>query len=134
MKGFLQGVGVNTIVLFITLNMFSGLIITGGFWSIFTAAVLVTIGFKILRPVINIITLPLNVITLGLFQLLVIAFIIFLVALIYPQMQISAFQFTGVQFFGISIQPFFVSLFLSYIIISGTIYLINRILFWLFDI
>lgn len=134
MKGFLQGVTVNTATLFITLSMFSGLTIEGGFWNIFTTAVLITIGFKILRPVINIITLPLNVITLGLFQLLVIAFIIFLVALIYPQMQIDPFQFNGVQFFGITIQPFFVSLFLSYIIISGTIYVVNRTLFWLFDL
>ncbi len=134
MKGFFQEVAINSVALYTTLNIFSGLAVTGGFWGIFTAAILITIGFRILKPVINIITLPLNVITFGLFQALVVAFIVFLITLIYPQMQITEFQFEGAQFFGIIIQPFFVSLFLSYIIISVTIYLINRSLFWLFDL
>lgn len=134
MKGFVQEIAINSVALFVTTNIFTGLNISGGFWGIFTAAVLISIGFRILKPVINLITLPLNVITFGLFQLLVIAFIVFLITLIYPQMQISAFQFSGLQIYGISISPFFVSLFLSYIIISGTIYLVNKSLFWLFDI
>ncbi len=134
MKGFFQEIIINSAALYITLSIFTGLGVSGGFWGIFTAAVLITIGFRVLKPVINIITLPLNVITFGLFQALVVAFIVFLITLIYPQMQITPFQFVGAQFFGIIIQPFFVTLFLSYIIISGTIYLINRSLFWLFDL
>lgn len=134
MKGFLQETAINSVALFATINIFPGLAVGGGFWGIFTASILITIGFRILKPVISLITLPLNVITFGLFQALIIAFIIFLITLIYPQMQITEFQFNGVQFFGIIISPFFVSLFLSYIIISVTIYLINRSLFWLFDL
>lgn len=134
MKGFLQETAINSVALYATLNLFSGLAVSGGFWGIFTASILITIGFRILKPVINLITLPLNVITFGLFQALVIAFIVFLITLIYPQMQISEFQFQGAQFMGVSISPFFVSLFLSYIIISVTIYLVNRSLFWLFDL
>ena len=134
MKGFFQETAVTIAALYISIYLFSGIIISGGFWSIFTAAVLLTIGFRLLRPVINLITLPLNVITFGLFQLLVIAFIVFLITLIYPQMKITEFQFSGVEFYGIIISSFHVSLFLSYIIISGTIYLINKALFWLFDL
>lgn len=134
MKGFLQEIAINAVALFVALSIFSGLAVTGGFWGIFTAAVLITIGFRVLKPVINIITLPLNVITFGLFQALVVAFIVFLITLIYPQMQITEFQFEGARFYGIIISPFYVTLFLSYIIISGTIYLINRSLFWLFDL
>ncbi len=134
MKGFLQEVAINSVALYAALSVFSGLAVGGGFWGIFTAAVLITIGFRILKPVINIITLPLNIITFGLFQILVVAFIVFLITLIYPQMQITEFQFEGARFYGIIISSFHVSLFLSYIIISGTIYLINRSLFWLFDL
>lgn len=134
MKGFLQEAAINSVALYATLNLFSGLAVAGGFWGIFTAAILITIGFRILKPVINIITLPLNVITFGLFQALVVAFIVFLITLIYPQMQITEFDYNGAQLMGIIIQPFYVSLFLSYIIISVTIYLINRSLFWLFDL
>lgn len=134
MKGFLQETAINSVALYATLNLFSGLAVAGGFWGIFTAAILITIGFRILKPVINLITLPLNVITFGLFQALVVAFIVFLITLVYPQMQITEFQYNGAQFMGIIIQPFYVSLFLSYIIISVTIYLINRSLFWLFDL
>ena len=134
MKGFFQEVVICILAIYISIYFFSGISISGGFWSIFTASVLLTIGFRILRPVLNLITLPLNVITFGLFQIVTIAFIVFLVTLIYPQLAISEFDFQGIQFLGVIIQPFHVSLFLSYIIISGTIYLINRIISWLFDL
>ena len=134
MKGFFQEAAINTVALYAASIIFSGLTIVGGFWGFFTASILVTIGFRILKPILNIITLPLNVITFGLFQAIVVAFIVFLITLIYPQMKITEFQFEGLEFAGVIIQPFFVSLFLSYIIISVTIYLVNRSLFWLFDL
>jgi putative membrane protein len=134
MKGFLQEASIIVAALYASLYMYSGLTIQGGFWSIFTASILLTIGFKIIRPILNIMTLPLNVITFGLFQVLTISFIVFLVSLIYPQLQIRPFEFEGLQFLGIIIQRFHVNLFLSYIIISGTIYLITKAFFWLFDL
>ncbi len=134
MKGFFQEIFINVIALHIVMYLFTGLSISGGFWSIVVASILLTVGFRVLRPVLNIITLPLNVITFGLFQLLTIAFIVFLITLIYPQLIISAFEFQGLQFFGIIIQRFYVTLFLSYIIISGTIYFVNKAIVWLFDI
>lgn len=134
MKGFFQETAINTVALYTATFLFSGISISGGFWSFFTASVLLTIGFRILKPILNIITLPLNVITFGLFQTLVVSFIVFLITLLYPQMKISEFHFQGFEFSGIIIQPFFVSLLLSYIIISVTIYLVNRSFFWLFDL
>lgn len=134
MKPFFQEIVVNIVAIYIASYLFSGIVISGGFWSIFTAAMFLAVGFRILRPILNIMTLPLNFITFGLFQLLTIAFIVFLITLIYPQMRITEFYFQGTQFFGVIIQPFQVGLFLSYIIISGTIYFINKAVFWLFDL
>lgn len=134
MKPFFQETVINGVAIYIASLYFSGISVSGGFWSFATAAALLAVGFRILRPVLNIMTLPLNLITFGLFQLLTIAFIVFLITLLYPNLRITPFYFEGTQFFGIIIQPFQVGLFLSYIIISGTIYFINKAIFWLFDL
>jgi len=134
MKGFLQETVINIAALNLTMVLSEGLRIQGGFWSVFTASILITIGFKIVRPIINLITLPLSIITFGLFRALSLSFIVFLITLIYPQMIISPFQFQGFSFLGIIISPFYVPPLLSYVVISVTIYLINKAIFWLFDL
>lgn len=132
MKKAFQHVFLNGFALFIASQIFSGLILKGGFMTLVIGGILLALGFKILKPILGIITLPFNILTLGLFSIFTIAFILFLVTLVYSQIQVRAFYFQGVNFGGVEIHPFSVSLLLSYIIISGTIYLITKTLLSLF--
>ena len=75
---------------------------------------------------------PFNLLSLGLFSVLITAFILFLITLIYPPIEVKPFNFTGLSLWGIEIHKFYVSLLLSYILISVTIYLITKLIFWLF--
>jgi putative membrane protein len=112
--------------------IFSGLVLHGGLQTLIVGGILLTIGFKLLKPILSVISLPFNLLTLGLFSVVIIAFIIFLITLIYPPIEIRAFTFPGVVIWGVEIHKFYVTSLLSYILISVTIYLITKLIDWLF--
>lgn len=133
MKGIFRNVLLYGLSLYLTQMIFAGLIVQGGLRTYIIGGILLAVGFKILKPVLAIISLPLNIISLGLFGILIISFIMFLITLIYPSIEVVPFTFPGAFFMGIEIHKFYVSAILSYIVISGTIYLITKFINWFFD-
>lgn len=134
MKGLLQQYVLILIVIYITSLIFPGIVISGGFTGFFIASALLLIGFVVIKPILSIITLPLNALTFGLFSIFITAFVLFLVSVFYKSFSIVPFIFPEVHIFSFSIQPFSVNLFLSYIIISATIQLLTSLARWLFDL
>lgn len=101
------------------------------------AAILAEGGFilflvhLIVRPVVSLITLPINILTLGLFSFLINGFMLYLVALIIPGFKVVGFSFRGIELDSIVIPGFHVSLLLSYIIMAVLISTIRGFLVWL---
>jgi len=62
-----------------------------GFWAAFLAASVLGILNAILRPVLILLTLPLNILTLGLFTFLINAFILKLASGVIPGFEIDGF-------------------------------------------
>lgn len=132
MKAILRNVLLYAFSLYLTTLLFHGLVLHGGTKTLIIGGILLAIGFKILKPILSIISLPFNLLSLGLFSILIIAFILFLITLVYPQIDVRPFTFSGISFWGIEIHKFYVSLLLSYVLISVTIYLITKAINWLF--
>lgn len=132
MKGIFRNILLYSFSLYLTQLLFQGLTLHGGLKTLIIGGILLAIGFKVLKPVLSIISLPFNIISLGLFSIVIIAFILFLITLIYPPIEVSPFTFQGMKLGGIEIHKFYVSLLLSYILISVTIYLITKAINWLF--
>lgn len=132
MKGILRNVLLYAFALYITQIIFPGLVLHGGIRTLVVGGILLAIGFKILKPVLSIISLPFNLLSLGLFSVFITAFILFLITLIFPSIDVRPFNFYGISFWGIEIHKFYVSLLLSYCLISVTIYLITKVINWLF--
>ena len=81
---------INSLALFAAAYLVSGIHITD-FWSGVAAAALLGIVNAVLRPVIILLTLPINVMTLGLFTLVINAFMLKLVSLIIPEVVVKGF-------------------------------------------
>lgn len=132
MRSILKNILLYAFALYITHLLFDGLILHGDLKTLIIGGLLLAIGFKILKPVLSIISLPFNILSLGLFSIFIIAFIVFLITLIYPAVEIRPFLFPRVSLWGLEIHSFKASLLLSYCIISATIYLITKSVDWLF--
>ncbi len=132
MRGILRNVLLYAFALYVTQMIFSGLVLHGGIRTLIVGGILLAIGFKVIKPVLSVISLPFNMLSLGLFSVFITAFILFLITLVYPAIDVKAFTFYGLSFWGIEIHKFYVSLLLSYCLISVTIYLITKAINWLF--
>lgn len=132
MRGILKNILLYSFALYITQLLFDGLIVHGGLQALIIGGFLLAVGYKLLKPILSVISLPFNLLTLGLFSVVITAFIMFLITLIYPPIEIRAFTFPGLLVAGVEIHKFYVSQLLSYVLISVTIYLITKLIDWLF--
>jgi putative membrane protein len=61
------------------------------FWTAFWVAIVLGIVNAILRPIIFILTLPINILTLGLFSFIIMGFLVYIVSVIVPGFRIDNF-------------------------------------------
>lgn len=122
---------INLGALFLTTRILPGLIFDGGFRTLATgAAVFMAINFLIV-PLLRIMFLPLNLLTLGFFSWAVnVLALYFLVALV-PQFKIVPFSFEGANFSGFIIPAFDFTVLYVAIAASFLIGLITHFLQWL---
>lgn len=122
------------IALYTTTYFFAGLVLHGGLIQYLYDAVLLVIGFVIVRPIINIVALPFNAITLGVFSIFSTVIVLFLLTLTDKYFIIQPFTFQGFSLSGVVVPAFHLNIFLSYLLISVTIQLVYKFLMNLFEL
>lgn len=109
----------------------TGVRVSGGFPTYFIGGIVLSILFLILKPVLSIVTLPLNIITLGLFSFVINAIILYFLTIIVPSISIGAFKFNGFSFWGFVVPQFHVNTFFAFIMASILVSFIIGFLRWL---
>lgn len=134
MKHLLQQFLISLMALYATSSLFSGLSIKGGVGQYLYDAFLLMIGFMVVRPIINIVSLPFNALTFGLFSVVSTIIVIFLLSLFDRNFVIQPFTFQGLSIFQFTIPSFSFNIFLSYLVISATIQLVHKFLTNVFEL
>lgn len=132
MKSIVRSVTTNIIALYLAGFIFAGFIIQKDILTLLVAAAVLTLLNKLIRPIIKLLLLPINLITLGLFSWVIAVITIFILTIIVDGVSISAFVFPGVSFQGFIVPSMEVNLIFSYIISSFTIYAIASITRWIY--
>ena len=81
---------INMAALGITAAILPGIKVKG-FWSAFLAVVVISLLNSFIRPFLEMVSLPVNILTLGLFSWIITAFIIWLTSLIIKGFQVKNF-------------------------------------------
>lgn len=132
MKKILRSLVINLAALILVSEAIAGFRISGGYQGIlFTAAVLTGIHFAI-KPLIKLLLLPINLITLGAFRWVANVFSLYLVTLLIPYLEIFSFTFPGFTYQGFIIPEMYLAKIWVLIISSFLISLFTTFLFWLF--
>lgn len=132
MKSFLRHIFVNFVTIYFLGLTYPGFSVNLSPKTLFTASIIWYLLNKIVKPIIKLLLLPINLITLNLFSWLVGLVTLFLLQVFADGIKIVSFQFTGVNFSGFIVPAFFVNLFFSYIITSVLLNSIHKSIFWLF--
>lgn len=82
----------------------------------------------LVKPIISLITLPINILTLGLFSFVVNGFILYLVTLMLPAFRVTGFNFVGFRLLSLSLDSFYVSAVFSFIIVAFLISFIRGLI------
>lgn len=132
MKKILRIFAVSLISLTIVAQIIEGVQISGGYQGYIITAFALTLAFFIIKPLIKLLILPINLITLGAFRWITNVATLYIVTLIVPYFETVSFYFVGYNYQGFIIPSFTVSQLLSLIIASFLMSIISTFLFWLF--
>lgn len=113
---FLKPLLVTTLTLF-TLSYFLPTISFLNYTTLIIAAIVMTLINKIVRPVLKILFLPINIITLGLFSIILNVILLWLVTYLVPGFHIEAMTILGIsfnEFFSLIIVSAMIGLFQSF--------------------
>ncbi len=131
MKTILRAIFLNLITLYLVALFFPGLSISNQIFTYLSAAFVWTILNKIVKPIIKLLLLPINLITLGLFSWVVNVITLFMLKYLIPGVAIHAFTFSGYTFQGFVIPQMHFSIFFAYILTSLILSLVHSLMIWL---
>ncbi len=80
-----------TVAVYLTVHFVPGLSLAGGWTTTLLVAVVWSVITMVIRPVLRILTLPITLITFGLFSLVLNALLFWMMALIVPGFTVSGF-------------------------------------------
>lgn len=84
-----------------------------------------------IKPIIKLLFLPLNMVTLGLFSIVINTGIVYALTYLLPHVAISPFKFNGYSFSGFIIPPFDFTVLYTYILVAIVLTSIVSFLNWM---
>jgi uncharacterized membrane protein YvlD (DUF360 family) len=131
MKAFLRHVLVNLLVIYLVDACYPGFSINHDVKTLLTAAIIWLLLNKIVKPIIKLLLLPINLITLNLFSWTVGLITLFLLPIIVSGIAITPYDFQGLNYQGFSVPPFHLNLFMSFVVASTFLNFIHNLIVWL---
>lgn len=131
MKSFVRKVLFNSFSIFLISEGISGMKVSGGLITYLLGGLALTILFFVLKPILKILTLPLNIITLGMFSFVINVIIFYILTVFVTTITISAFTFPGISFAGFVIPSIYVNTLFSFILVSFLQSVVVSFLTWL---
>lgn len=131
MKSLLRSFLINTAAIFFTSQLITGLSYNHQAETLFLSGAALTLVNLLVKPVIKLLTLPINLLTLGIFSWAVDILMLFIVTLLVPGFTVSGFQFYGFNVNGLVLPPFYVSTLLGFVSSSVAISFTSSFLTWL---
>ncbi len=131
MHGILRNITFNSISLFLLAEIISGVKIMGGYQAIIAAGIILTILNMVVKPIINIFSIPFNMVTLGLFSFLTNAIVLYLLTIFAPNISVSAFTFSGYTWAGFVIPAMKFNTLFAFIVSAAVLSIIIHFFKWL---
>ncbi len=131
MKVFLRAILINLLVIYLVDALYPGFSILHDAKTLITAAIIWLLLNKIVKPIIKLLLLPINLITLNLFSWVVGLITLFLLPLIVGGINISPIDFQGINYQGFSVPPFHLNILLSFIVTSSLLNLFHNTIIWI---
>lgn len=128
----LRSIAINLASIYIAANILSGIIIyVGGPKTLLTAAVVIAIVNLLVKPIVNLLLLPIHLVTMGIFRWVANLITLYVVTIIVPNLQVHAFTFPGADLKYVIIPVMHFSAFGAFIVSTFVLTVSFHMIYWL---
>ncbi len=131
MKTLIRNIAIYTFALYLIPQWIPGVHISGGLMTLFIGGIGLALMFLILKPILNIISFPVNVLTLGLFSIFTNVLILYLLTVFVTSVSIVPFTYHKMDLLGVIIPSIAFNTFFAYVYTSFVLSVIDSFLSWL---
>jgi len=131
MKKLLRMTFFNAVSLFLLTLAFPGVQVSGGVPVFILGGLLLSFISLFIKPIINIISLPLNLISLGFFSFLTNALILYILTVLIPQITVKDFTYPGFKYGGFIIPEIHFNLVFAYIVTACMLAVLDAFMSWI---
>jgi putative membrane protein len=131
MKSLLRNFLINLITLIIVAKILPGLVILGGMRGYILSAIALMILNVAIIPLLKVMFLPLNILTLGLFTWAINVIGLYVLTALFPQIKLVPFEYPGWDLGWIIIPPYDLNILMVAVLSSLLLGFIAHFLHWL---
>lgn len=131
MKGLIKHTVINGVSLAVLDQIIPGVTIVGGFFTYVIAGFVLSLLLLILKPILNIFSLPFNMITFGLFSFFTNSIILYVLTVFVTQINITKFTFNGFVYAGFVVPVITFNTFWAFVLTAAILTLIISFFEWL---
>jgi uncharacterized membrane protein YvlD (DUF360 family) len=129
---FLRSLAINLASVYLVIQILSGVVTyIGGYQTLFMAALAISLANLIVKPVVNLLLLPIHLLTLGIFRWAANLVTLYLVTWLIPNLQIHPFHFSGLNLRYLVIPALDFSAFAAFVLTTLVLTLIFHFMYWL---
>lgn len=132
MKTIIKHFIIDTVSLYLISLVISGIVFEKGMETLLLTGFVLMLTTLIVRPIINLLLLPLNLITFGLFKWVTYAVTLYLVTVIVPGFKLTNFIFHGFSSVWIGIPAISLTGALAFLAFSFLISFVSSVVYWIF--
>lgn len=133
MKSILRRTFLNSLSLWFASLAASGLVIKDGITTLVLAGLVLLLLQKLLKPVLQVLALPLNLLTFGLFSWVLNILTLYLLTLFVLGIKVLPFTFPGTNFSGFIIPKLEFNQLTAFIVVSLTLTVIQKLIDWVIE-
>lgn len=131
MKRILRHFVIDTVSIFLVSSIATGLVFQKGLETLLLTGLGLTVASLVAKPVVNILLLPVNLLTFGLFRWVSAVVVLYIVAMVVPGFSVTGFNFGGYTSMWIDLPNLVFGGFLAYVAFSFLHSLIASFIYWL---
>lgn len=131
MKSLIRSILVFSLGIWLVSTYIGGLSFSGDPSTLFLAALAIALGNILIIPLINLLLLPINILTLGSFRWISAVILLVVVGVIVPGFSVGAFQLSPISTPIFNFPGLWINTFFAYILVSFFLSVFSNFFFWL---
>lgn len=132
MRSIIKHFIIDSVSLYMISLVVSGIVFAKGLETLLLAGLVLMLTAMVVKPIINLLLLPINLITFGLFKWVAYAITLYLVTLIVPGFKLMDFYFKGISSVWFTIPAVSLTGILAFVAFSFLISFVSSVVYWIF--